>query len=335
MSRFTKGILSSLFAIALISACFVAPRVEAQTVPGISEPVTFTVIPEYPKPNQTVFISAQSYSTDLNKAIFTWSVNGKTYAQGIGLKEINFKLGKSGSATPVSVEVSTPDFGIIKNSLVFRPAEVSLLWQSDTYVPPFYEGKALHSFNGTFKITAIPEFFDVSGKRISPKDLIYTWKKNGRVDANSSGFGKDSFITSQTSYLREGEEVSVEVSSPKESLAGSASMTVTPSLPEVVFYENSPLYGLVYEKSLRGSVDLTSEEITLRAEPFYVSSTNPLDGSLSFDWKMNGGAISAFQNRSDLVLRKGVSAGSSNVGLVVQHRTKLLQGASKSITINQ
>lgn len=325
----------SLIALAF-GAALAAPSASlAQTVPGISDPVTFSVIPEFPKPNQTVYISAQSYSTDLDKAVFKWRVDGKAYAEGVGLREISVKTGKTGTLTAVTVEVSTADFGVIRNDLAFRPADVTLLWQSDTYVPPFYEGKALHSFNGSFKVTAIPEFFDATGKRISPKDLVYTWKKNGQVQGDASGFGKDSFVGSQTSYLREGEEISVEVSSPKESLAGTASVTLAPRVPEIVFYENSPLYGAVYEKALSGSFDLLSEEITLQAEPFYVSVTDRRGGFLSFDWKMNGADVPAFKDKSEIVLRKSGTGGQSAISLVVQHRARLLQGARSALTIYQ
>ncbi len=335
MYSLSKSIFSAaLFSILALSFAHIPAY--AQTIPGIAEPVTFDITPEYPKPNETVTVSTQSFSTDLDKAVYKWSLNGKLYAQGTGMKSISIKTGKAGSLTVVSVEVSTADFGVIKNDIAFRPADVTLLWQSDTYVPPFYEGKALHSYNGQFKVTAIPEFFDSTGKRINPKNLVYTWKKNGNVQGDMSGFGKDSFVTSQTSYLREGEDISVDVSSPKENLAGSASMTVTPTLPQIVFYEDSPLYGILYEHSLRNSLNLYSEEITLRAEPFYMSIANPLDGSLALDWKLNGASVASFANRTDVTLRKqGNSGGQSDVGLVIQNQRKLLQGASANISIFQ
>lgn len=324
-------IIFSLFVV--FSASLTA---SAQTIPGIAEPVTFSVVPDYPKPNEIVFISTQSFSTDLNKAIFKWTVNGKIYAEGAGMKNINIKTGKAGSLTTVSVEVSTADFGVIKNDITFRPAEVTLLWQADTYVPAFYKGKALHSFNGAFKVTAIPEFFNASGKRINPKNLIYTWKKNGNVDGDASGFGKDSFITSQTSYLRDGEDVSVEVSSSKDNLAGSASISVAPSVPEINLYENSPLYGIIYEHALTDNLNLSSEEITLRAEPFFTSVENPVGGTLNFDWTLNGASVDAFQNKNEITLRKaGSTRGRSDIGLIIQNRSKVLQSASASITIIQ
>ena len=337
MSRLSKSIFfSSVLFVLLFLSALSGNFVHAQTIPGISDPVTFSMIPEYPQPNEIITIKAQSYSTDLDKAVFRWTVNGKTYAEGAGLKSINVKTGPTGSIMTVSAEVSTSDFGLIRNDISFRPVEISLLWQSDTYVPPFYKGKALHSYNGAFKVTAIPEFFDLTGKRIDPKDLIYTWKKNGTVQGDASGLGKDSFVTTQTSYLREGEDIAVDVSSPKDILAGSASITVNPTFPEINFYENSPLYGVVYEKALKRNLNLSQEEITLRAEPFYMSTKTPLNGLLTFDWKMNDASVADFKNKNEITLRKsGTNGGQSYISLVVQNQAKVLQGASGNITILQ
>ncbi len=331
MSRVLKSTLFSLFFF-----CSFFLSANAQNVPGISDPITFNMIPQYPNPLEPVTVTARSFSTDLNKAVFKWYLNDKLFTQGVGLKDINFTGGKAGTFTTIRVEVSTSDFGVITNEFSFRPAEVTLLWEADTYTPPFYKGKAHHSYNGTFKVTALPEFFDIKGKRINPKDLIYTWKKNGDVQGDSSGFAKDSYITSQTSYLRDGEEISVEVSSPRENLAGKAFLTLRPTVPEIVFYENSPLYGVMYEKALSGSFNLSEEEITLRAEPFAMSTNNPLSGLLSFNWNMNGAKVTEFTNKNDITLRKTDGAsGQSNINLVIQHARKLLQGASGNITILQ
>lgn len=329
-----RALKSTLFSLFLLSGFFLYAN--AQSVPGISDPVTFRMIPQYPNPQERVDLTAQSFSTDLNKATFRWYVNNKLFTEGVGVKNVSITSGKAGTFTSVRVEIATSDFGIITNEFAFRPAEVILLWEADTYTPPFYQGKALHSFGGAFKVTALPEFYSANGKRINPKDLIYTWKKNGEVQGDASGFAKDSYITSQTSYLRDGEEISVEVSSPKENYAGSASVTIKPSVPEAVFYENSPLYGMLYEKGLAGSYTLPNEEITLVAEPFGMSTDSPLSGLLSFDWTLNGGTVSEFAGKNQIVLRKteGVT-GSSNLGLVIQNSRKVLQGASVGITIFQ
>jgi hypothetical protein len=301
----------------------------AQTIPGIGQAITLSLIPTNPEPNQLVVIKAQSYSTDLNSATFRWSVNGKLQKEGVGLKEFQTKTGKNGTAITVSVEIATQNSGTLRESISFRPAEVSLVWESDGYTPPFYKGRGLYTFSGTIKVTAIPEFFGSNGKRINPKDLVYTWKKNGEVVADASGYGKDSFTSSKTSYLRDGNDIGVEVSSPRETVTGSASINVTPAELKVLLYEKSPLYGILFDKAITNRFNLVNEEVTLYAVPFFFSSQNNSIDGLSFDWVMNKAHISEVGDKNEITLRKEPGqTGNSDVSITIQNPRKPLQGGS-------
>ncbi|MFA6158503.1 MAG: hypothetical protein WC763_02645 [Candidatus Paceibacterota bacterium] len=310
--------------------------VSAQSIPGIQNPLVVSVVPTEPRANQAVFINVQSYSTDLNKALITWSVDGKAQASGVGLKDFNLMAGPSGSTKVVDISVATIGSGVLSDSVIIRPADVGLLWEADTYTPPFYQGKALHSYNGSFKVTALPELFTSAGTKIASKDLIYTWKKNGLVQGDVSGYGRNSYIGSQTSYLREGEDISVEVSAPRDNVVATNDILITPTVPEVLLYENSPLYGIVYEKALRNSTGLTNEEISIVAEPFFFSVSERNNGNLTYAWKLNDSTISDFANKSEITLRKveGMAAGRASLGIVVQHTNKLLQGGKSSLIIS-
>jgi len=331
MVRLSKGI----FSIVLLSL-FLFSSVEAQSIPGIQEPITVQARPQFPKPNTTVTVTAQSFSTDLDRAGFTWMVNGTVFKKGTGIKEISVPSGKAGVLTTVSVSIDTTDIGAIMNDVSWRPAGVTLLWQSDGYTPPFYRGKALESYGASFKVVAIPEFLNSNGKRVDPKTLIYTWKKNGATDGASSGYGRDSFKTSQESFVRGGDDISVEVSDSDRTIGAVGTITLFPTIPEIVLYENSPLYGIIYEKALGESLSLISEEITLRVEPFNISLINSSLGALSFDWTINEVSAISFQNRNEITLRKsGSGGGESIIGVLIQHKDKILQGGQTSITIFQ
>jgi hypothetical protein len=155
------------------------------------------------------------------------------------------------------------------------------------------------------------------------------------VDPNASGYGKDSFSTSQASYVRGGDTINVEVSNSDGTIAATKSITLSPGVPEIIFYEDSPLYGTIYEHSMSDRIPLVSEEITLRAEPFDIS-TNNLFAELDLDWTINGASIPTFKNQNVITLRKtGVVSGESLVGLVIQHQTKILQGGQVNINIIQ
>ena len=331
MFRVLKSTLFSLFIL-----CSFFTAVSAQGIPGIKEPVTFQVSPQFPKPNTDVSVSAQSYSTDLDRAEFTWYVNGKLFRKGFGIPTITLPSGKSGSETTVSVTVATSDIGNIKNEVVIKPSDVSLVWKSDGYTPPFYKGKPLELYGSSFTVVAIPEFFNTSGKRIDPSTLVYTWEKNGDVDGSQSGYGKSSFTEKQTSYVRGGDDISVTVSTITHDQGAVGSVTISPTASDIVFYENSPLYGIIYEKALMDTFNLENEELAIHAELFNISTKNPLSGTVSYDWLLNDAPITTFKDKNEIVLRKtGIQNGQSNISLNIQHLDRLLQGGGNSITILQ
>ncbi len=312
----------------LISALMAPLALFAQGVPGISDPLTLTLFPENPRPNETVTARIQSFSIDLDAALITWTVNGKEVSSGVGQKSVSVDSGRLGSLSRIDVSVTTPNASV-SESIVIRPADVSLVWEADTYVPPFYRGKALHSYNGSFRVTAVPEFVGDNGRAIDPKDLIYTWKKNGAVVGEASGYGKNQFVSTQTSYLREGEDITVEVSSPRESIVASRSVTIQPVVPKIVFYEKSGLYGARYQTAVGNRFSLTNDEVTFVAEPFFFSVTGKNDPVLLSTWKLNGRELVDFSGDMEITLRRdNNTAGRSEIRLVLQSTSRVLQGAS-------
>lgn len=324
---------NSLIFFVLLAFFALSPSLHAQISTG-SNDISISLLPENPKPNQTVVVKTQSFSTNLDNATFKWSVNGKLIKEGIGLKQFETKTGKGGTSMTIQVEISTQNLGVIRDSITFRPTEVTLIWESDGHIPPFYKGRSLYTLGGTIKVTAIPEFFNSKEKRINPKDLVYTWKKNGDVVADASGYGKDSFISNKTTYLRESNDISVEVSSPRENITGSASTIIEPQSLEILMYEKSPLYGILFNKTLPSSFTLINEEITLYAVPFFFSTQTQSLGELSFDWTMNKNPIRSAAGSSELTLRKEAGqVGSSDISLNIQNPRKVLQNTDAQIQI--
>jgi hypothetical protein len=305
----------------------------AQGIPGIDDPVTISLSPENPRPNTTVTVFIQSFSVDLDASLITWMVNGKKVSSAVGQKTLSVDSGVLGSVSRVDVTAVGPGVSVTK-SVVIHPADVSLLWESDTYTPPFYRGKALHSYNGTFRVTAIPELVGTNGKMLDSKDLIYTWKKNGVVVGDASGYGKNQFVSSQTSYLREGEDVTVEVSAPRDNVVASRSISIKPALPKVVLYKKSGLYGELYHSALGSRLALTEDEVTISLEPYFFSIPSKSAKNLSVSWKLNNSVVPSFAGESEITLRRdSESAGRSSLEAVLQNTSKVLQGASGGVLI--
>ena len=103
--------------------------------------------------------------------------------------------------------------------------------------------------------------------------------------------------------------------------------------PQIIFYKNSPLEGVLFNDALADETTLEDGEIGVRAEPFFFS-LGDLDGK-SYKWLMNGNKIGAEKLPNVLNLRpdKGVN-GFSMIDLRIQNFIKVMQSARKSLKIN-
>ncbi len=65
--------------------------------------------PKYPKPNESVEVFIESYTTNLDQATMTWSVNGKTERKGAGIKSFIVPAGPIGIKKTITVLVATKE----------------------------------------------------------------------------------------------------------------------------------------------------------------------------------------------------------------------------------
>lgn len=296
--------------------------------------LAITIFPEYPKPGEEVYVSLENHSTDLRTAHIKWSVNGKLIEEGVGLKEMVITAGEAGLDTVIDIDITTRNGQTYFDGITLRPAEVILLWQTDGSVPPFYNGKAPYIMGAEITFTAIPEFFK-NGSRINPNELLYTWKRSGSTITSASGYGKTTYKTSSTSYIRNGQDISVEVSAPNETIAGKASVFVPSSATQIIFYENHPLYGITFNKALANNVIMNENEITVLASPYFFSpAENPTNPILS-NWKVNGDDALGYGNKKEITLRKiNNQTGSSVLSFSIKHPSATFQNAMRSLRVS-
>ncbi len=70
-----------------------------------------------------------------------------------------------------------------------------LLWQADdSYVPPFYKGKAMPSAESSIKVVALPEIRNGS-TIVSVQNMTYSWQKDYNKDVNDSGYGNRNVLS--------------------------------------------------------------------------------------------------------------------------------------------
>lgn len=156
----------------------------AQATPQF-EDAAITSEPEFPNPYQSVTVQVNSFSINLDARPITWYVNGTETQRGIGKKQISVKTGAIGSVTRVVATIDVNGITKINKVIELRPNSVDLLWEAvDSYVPPFYRGKALPSAEGALRVTAVA--IGTNNK----SNQIFTWLRNNIISQPESGFGR-------------------------------------------------------------------------------------------------------------------------------------------------
>lgn len=325
--------LTKLF-IWLLVFCTFTSYSWAQTIPemnyALARELGVEVIPTYPRPNENVSINLTLYTDDLNSADITWYKDGKKVLSGKGEVSYSFKTGVIGETTEIKININFLSGSSLSKSINFNPASVDLVWEANSYVPPFYRGKALHSRQGNLKIVAMSEFVK-DGKRTDSKDLVYKWSNQTEVYQNQSGYGKNVLVLNG-SLLGKSENVIVTVTDPLNNITAQGAINIVPTNPEIVFYENNPYYGHIFDVAINGTYDLKTEEIQIIAAPFYFTK----DKNLEYTWRLNGQSVPNLAGSLTAVFRKPEeeTAGRSNISLQIINPDKVLQEADKNLVIN-
>ncbi len=287
--------------------------------------------PSNPGPNEIVQITIESYLSDLDKATISWSVNGRAASYGIGKTSFSFKNGGSGETTKVTISIITNTGERVTKELVFNPVGVTVLWEANTYTPPFYKGKPLMSPQAWVRAIAIPDIIDDQNSS-SAQNLVYVWKKNGTAIPEASGYGKSSY-----SFFgpKPGRELGlrVAVSSIDDSIQSELRVDIPLTTPFILFYEKHPLLGALNNHPLGGKITLTKKEVTVTAEPYFFSNESSGSPWISYVWSLNGTSITN-PGRTVTLRNEQASVGASELALVMRNTKLLFQSASRSLTIN-
>lgn len=268
-------------------------KVNAQLGPDISgsvqntsSPYTsmwFELSPQNPGPNEPVTIRFVSYAGELSTAEIGWFINGEPFNAGIGQSSITIRTSSIGEPTEVMVVAKFVDGKLITNALTITPARVAIMWEADSYVPPFYKGKALHTFNQDVTLIAMPNFI-VDGNIVPPSSLLYEWYI-GPTKLQESGIGKQRINVSGNS-LRLYRSARVVVSTTDKKSSSGATIEVPSTFPKLHLYEINSLYGRIYEKALSGELYSGTGEFSIIATPYYFNRANVEKGLVSIGWSL-------------------------------------------------
>lgn len=324
------GIFKILFAVVAVFALGFSHSGYGQS---IATEFVAEISPKNPAPNAKVYVELVSYSFDINRSEIYWLIGGITKKSGVGEKSFNFDVGKAGTKTSLSIVVYTPDGARTEKAISFRPVEVDILWEAETYVPAQYKGKALPSSGARIKITAFPNFIK-NGVKISASRLVYDWEINHKKNQSASGYGKSSFSYAGPKVFNT-DTIKATVSDYAGSIIAEKIIKIKAADPKIIFYEENPLEGVLYNSAIGKEYSLFESEISVVAEPFFFSING--FASLAYEWLMNSSIKISPEdemNKIKLNISPDSSFGSSIISVNAKNSSNILQFAENSFRIN-
>lgn len=294
--------------------------------------ITVSVTPGNYAPSENVDIALSSFSANLDTVTISWFVNGRSVLSGIGKKSFSITSGAAGSETIVLARIALPDDEIQK-TISIRPNVMVLLWQAnDSYVPPFYKGKAMPTLESEIKVVAMPEI-RTGGGMVDSKNMTYSWKRDYNNEVEGSGYGKNSFVYT-SDYLENLNNIEVTASTTDQQYSSKANISVVATSPEISFYKKDNDAGIIWEHTLLNGHFIRDGEIIV-AIPYFISPKDYRRPELVFNWFINDTLVGIQNLRKNLIplrVPEGTS-GVSKLRLEIENRDKIFQAVSKEIEL--
>lgn len=301
VQRWVFSILSLSILFFLVSAFIVHAQVFDESA------LQLLTDPEFPGPRQTLTVSLDAYTMNTTGATIQWYVDGVERGEFKNERSMTLVTGELGTSQIIKAKVSRINSFPITTTLTIEPREVNIILEAATYVPSFYKGRALPSGNSLVRAVAIPS------NASAPLDTYtYEWSQSGTVLFGGPVKGKYAADITMSRY--EGDYLKVTVTNASGRTVGGKAIFLTPTDPELHFYEENPLRGLS-TRAAGASVTLIGDETTIHGEPYFMS-TDLSQQSALFDWGIDG--MSVTTNPADqhtLTLRRTGGAGSAQINV--------------------
>ncbi|MAZ67264.1 hypothetical protein CL652_00645 [bacterium] len=318
----TLGYIASFFVVLVLFPS----TSHAQLLDNLNS-VEITLSPEYPKPGQIVQASVFLASENVRTATIVWLLDDEIQQEGAGDDTFRFVAGGVGVPQALGVLVKMPSGQVFAKTLRVIPAEVTLVWEADTYTPPFYKGRSLYSSGSIIRAEAIPNFVDEEGRVYTSPELLYTWSKNGTVLGKMSGIASNAIVVEGPKFF--GNFIlSVEVSTPDGTQISQSAARIETVDPVIKVYERDPLVGVLYHNAIGSGYSFSgTSQFEVQAEPYFMDTPYPNNDSLRYSWSINGSKVSSIDARPSALLVQLLEEApvTTTLRVVVDHARHLLQ----------
>ena len=324
--------VSAFIVLAFALLASASPAAAQMGLRGIESSPYIEVSPKNPAPGDTVHLTVHSGAINLPESTLTWLVNGKQIASGLGSVTTDIVAPSFGTASSVVVTIESEGTSATAATTI-APARLSLLFEADSYIPPFFEGRALPSAGTRVRLQAIPYFQQSDGALVPTSQITFTWKRNGQTILSASGRGRNTALFPSPELFGV-DSISVDASSDDSTFTGSASVTLPSIEPILLLYEDHPLFGVMYHHALSPQSFIAENEMTFMALPLFAPARSPDDPRLIYTWRVNGNDIVADPlRRSEITVDASKAPGPALLDLEVIHATNLFMEAKGSWSV--
>lgn len=292
------------------------------------------VSPERPSPGQEVSVSLSGYGYNLNRSEINWVVNNSDLPAAKNKTQHTISMGPAGTITKIEIQVKPDSGGTIIKTLTFYPAEINIVWEANSYTPPFYEGNSLLSADSELTLMALPEFINQNNQLISNNNIEYTWFKNGQKLNSKSGVGQNT-LTLDVDRFSNNIDISVSAQTVDSTYEAEKSISIPVFQPQVVVYKVDPLSGPNFNREVKDNVLLTGDQLVLQAEPYFFATQKLTNNNLEFLWNINGKTIkNTGVNSKVLALQKpDDTSGEAKISVLIKNTLNRYEQVKKDLTV--
>lgn len=320
--------------IAIFMSCGFGSIAFAQTfTSNTSSNAYITISPNNPEPHDQVTATVQSPLSDLSQDTISWSIDGVQVASDIGLTSYTLQdAGALGQIHTVVAQVSGVD-GVFSAQTRIDPAFVDILVDSNSYVHPFYRGRALPGTGTTISLYAIPYIVNTDGSSMAARTLRYTWRINGQVLGSQSGIGKRT-LTIQPPLFKDSYQVDVTAATVDGQYSAESTTIITVPASTVELYIDNSRLGLLFDHALTSSTTINDIETTVQAIPYGIRAAKPSDPGLVYAWNINGTDVpTKSRSVSSITLNGSGSSGNAVLDLLFSDTSDFFLNITKEWSI--
>lgn len=287
--------------------------------------VVMQLDPQNPAPYSKVTIRLISYDMNIDVSTVIWKVNGKEVERGQGIRTFTVTTGATGVSIPVSAAVSDSRGNSVVANINIVPQHITLLWEAiESYVPPFYEGRALPAPGSQVKVVAVPD------TKRDPATLSYSWYVSDNFLPTSSGAGKQSAIIPLDTLT---DETSIKVQARSaDGVTMEKTISILPHEVMPLLYPYDEILGTLPSVAFSNRAELVGD-ITLSLEPYYLSTKRGFGSSAAYTWYIDNLPVTPPEQTLLSLKPKENSYGVRTLSITVEHARRILQQAEINLQL--